>query len=208
MDRIMTVEERIKKAEEIYNRRRNNEISITKTNINEKKTSFSLFKKMIIQILVCLVIYSSFYLIKNRNYFFSETVINKTSELLRYDINFEQVYKQVLNYIDENKEKLNINLKEDQDSEQENIEETTEKEGEKELEKDIKNEKVVDKKENNSIKSKETKNEEKDVTKKKETTSTTKTQMEIDAEYVKKHAKFIKPLEGEITSGFRKKRSN
>lgn len=47
---------------------------------------------MILQILICLVIYFIFYLIQNNNYIFSEDVIQKTKELLSYDINLQELW--------------------------------------------------------------------------------------------------------------------
>ena len=61
MDRIMSVEDKIKRAEEIYNRRKENQIrtSTAKVSVNTKK-DIKLLKKVIIQITVCLILYSLF----------------------------------------------------------------------------------------------------------------------------------------------------
>ena len=61
-----------------------------KVNITEKK-DIKLLKKMIIQIIVCLAIYSVFYLVKNNNFIFSVDFINKSKEVLSYDINFRRI---------------------------------------------------------------------------------------------------------------------
>ena len=81
MERTMSTEDKIKRAEEIYNRRKTNQIKTgtAKVNISDKK-DLKLFKKMFIQILVCLAIYTAFYLVKNNNYIFSEDFINKAKE--------------------------------------------------------------------------------------------------------------------------------
>ena len=51
MERLMSVEDKIKRAEEIYERRHGISNTIAKVNVNEKK-DVKLLKKMIIQIIV------------------------------------------------------------------------------------------------------------------------------------------------------------
>ena len=90
MERTISQEDRIRRAEEIYNRRRQaSGVRVSSNNVNRaEKRNLSLFKKMLMQLAICAVIYIIFYLIKNTNYIFSEDVINKTKEFLSYDINF------------------------------------------------------------------------------------------------------------------------
>ena len=58
MERAISPEERIKRAEEIYNRRKmQSGIRVSTSNVNTKsKVEYSLFKKLVLQILICLVI--------------------------------------------------------------------------------------------------------------------------------------------------------
>lgn len=100
MERTMSVEEKIRRAEEIYNRKRENQIrpNTTRVSVNSKK-DIKLLKKMIIQIIVCLSIYSIFYLLVEKNYIFSQDLVNKTREILSYDINFEQLYNNIIKNI-------------------------------------------------------------------------------------------------------------
>ena len=58
------------------------------------------------QLTICAVIYIIFYLIKNTNYIFSDDVINKTKELLTYDINWGNIQSSVSSFIDNNKDKF------------------------------------------------------------------------------------------------------
>lgn len=104
LERIVSSEARIRRAEEIYNRRRmQNGVRVSTNNVNTKtKFEYSLFKKMFLQILICLVIYFIFYLVKNSNYVFSENIINKTREFLSYDINFGAVFQQIGDYYNNN----------------------------------------------------------------------------------------------------------
>lgn len=98
MERLMSVEDKIKRAEEIYERRHGISNTIAKVNVNEKK-DVKLLKKMIIQIIVCMSIYIVIYVIQNNNFPFSQDFINKTDEILSYDTNFIQMYEDVKNQI-------------------------------------------------------------------------------------------------------------
>ena len=111
MERTITAEERIRRAEEIYQRRRmQNDIKVPTSQMNaNNKLEYRMFKKLILQILICLLIYFIFYLIKNSNYIFSEEVLNKTRQFLSYDINFEEFYKNGKNNI--NQVIINIKIK-------------------------------------------------------------------------------------------------
>lgn len=102
MERVLTPEERIRKAEEIYNRRRQGGIrpTVASVHVREEK-NYGLFKKMILQILICLLIYFIFYLIQNSNYIFSEDVLNKTKEVLSYDIDLPAMYEQTVHFFEE-----------------------------------------------------------------------------------------------------------
>ena len=82
MERLMSVEDKIKRAEEIYERRHGISNTIAKVNVNEKK-DVKLLKKMI----------------QNNNFPFSQDFINKTDEILSYDTNFLQMYEDVKNQI-------------------------------------------------------------------------------------------------------------
>ena len=77
MERVMTVEEKIRRAEEIYERRKQGEIRpVAKVTVNDKK-DIKLLKKMVIQILICMTIYFIFYIVQKNQYVFSEDFINK-----------------------------------------------------------------------------------------------------------------------------------
>lgn len=126
MERTITAEERIRRAEEIYQRRRmQNDIKVPTSQMNaNNKLEYRMFKKLILQILICLLIYFIFYLIKNSNYIFSEEVLNKTRQFLSYDINFQGIYLQAEKYYNDNlrpilyKENQNNNINEEVNEEQ------------------------------------------------------------------------------------------
>lgn len=109
MERVVSSEERIRRAEEIYNRRRMQtgvRVPSSRVNTSNRNETFSdkykLYKKLILQIAICFVIYFIFYLIKNSNYIFSEDFISKTREFLSYDINFGNAYNSVIEYYNSN----------------------------------------------------------------------------------------------------------
>ena len=98
MERLMSVEDKIKRAEEIYERRHENSNSIAKVNINEKKDA-KLLRKMIIQIIICMSIYLIIYVMDNNNFSFSQDFVNKADEILSYDTDFMQIYEDMKNRV-------------------------------------------------------------------------------------------------------------
>ena len=175
MERIMSTEDKIRRAEEIYNRRQinNGRIGTTKVNITEKR-DIKLLKKIIIQIIVCLAVYSVFYLVKNNNYIFSEDFINKSKEVLDYDINFQEIYSKIIETI-QTEEKT-------QEATNENTEGTNIKT------EDAEESGIGGGKENNEQETKEPESK--------------LTQMEQDTISINNSISFIKPIEGTITSRF------
>ena len=125
MERTLSSEERIRRAEEIYQRRKmQGGVRVSTSNVNSKKQpEYQLFKKLALQIAICLLIYFIFYLIQNSNYIFSENVINKTREFLSYDINFQNMFNQIGDYYNEHIAGLFGNKNEaEENSENQNIE--------------------------------------------------------------------------------------
>ena len=98
MERAISVEERIRRAEEIYEKRRQGaNRPITKVPVNNQKKDIKLLRKMIIQIVVCISIYMGIYAIYNNKYVFSEDFIKKANEILSYDTNFKELYDNAKN---------------------------------------------------------------------------------------------------------------
>ena len=99
MERVMTVEEKIRRAEEIYQRRKQGEVRpVAKVTVNNKK-DIKLLKKMMIQIVICMIIYLIFYMVQKQEYVFSKDFINKSNELLSYDTNFIILYEKMRDQI-------------------------------------------------------------------------------------------------------------
>ena len=133
MERTMTVEERIRRAEEIYERRKRNEGLTVVHNEKDKKEKhekkdIKLLKKMMIQLMVCICIYLVIYTIQNNQYIFSEDFINKVNEIISYDIDFRKIYEDTKNYVMGifNKENQNENQNENQETDEANVTENTE----------------------------------------------------------------------------------
>lgn len=176
----MSVEEKIRRAEEIYAKRQEGtqrKMATVPVNQKEKK-DIKLLKKMIIQIIMSLIIYLVFFMIQNNNYIFSEDFLNKAEEILSYDINFSQLYEDIKNKIQNSGILLK---KEDENQEEANTIEENAIGGAEE----ITEEGIAEiTQEEPTIEVKELSQEEQDIEKIKITTS------------------FIKPVEGVISSGF------
>ena len=109
MERTMSVEDKIKRAEEIYAKRQEGTQRKTATvslNNDDNKKDIKLLKKIVIQIILSLLIYGIIYIIQNNNYIFSEDFLKKADEILSYDMNFSQMYQDIKSNIE--KETLNI----------------------------------------------------------------------------------------------------
>lgn len=201
MERTISREERVRRAEEIYQRRKvagRSGVRVASSSVNNTKVKLSLFKKMALQLAICAVIYIIFYLIKNTNYIFSDDVINRTKELLSYDINFGNLYTQVTSFIEENKDKFVISgfVQEEQNKiEENNVEENKVENTEKSIENTNKTENKVS---NGGIGGAETN----EIQENKTDEKTKKSQMELDAEYIKQKCSFKMPLKGTITSRY------
>ena len=113
MERTMSVEDKIKRAEEIYAKRQEGTQRKTATvslNNDDNKKDIKLLKKMVIQIILSLIIYGIIYIIQNNNYIFSEEFLKKANEILSYDMNFSQMYQDIKNNIEKETQNIKNNL--------------------------------------------------------------------------------------------------
>lgn len=195
MERTITSEERIRRAEEIYQRRRmQNGIKVPTSQVNAgNKVQYGMLKKVILQILICMLIYFIFYLIKNSNYIFSEEVVNKTREFLSYDINFQGIYTQTEKYYNEVIKPI-INNQSDSKEEQNVNEQVNEEGGIGGGEEGVE---LL----NNEIQQTSA-DEIKEEDKKEDENQKPLSQMEIDANDIKANYNLILPLKGTVTSRF------
>ena len=102
MERTLSVEEKIRRAEQIYAKRHEEDFRQTaKVAVSDKsnKKDIKLLKKLIMQILICVFIYIVIYTIQNSKFIFSEDFINKANEILSYDTNFQELYNKSKDFI-------------------------------------------------------------------------------------------------------------
>ncbi len=200
MERTMSVEEKIRRAEEIYARRNNDSYTNTaRVRVNGKeKKDVKVFKKLFIQIIICLFIYGVFYLIKNSDYIFSEDFVNKAKEVLSYDTNFGELYNNAKNAV------IGFFNKDEQaDTSQENTEEQNNKQS---VEVENKAEEQNGEKiENQNVGNEENVNTAQEgiggATEKQEAQPVL-SEEEQEIQTIKNTSSFIKPIEGTISSKF------
>lgn len=201
MERILSQEERIRRAEEIYNRRRyenrynaNQYAYIERRRDSAKpnsvKTKKKIVKKMMLQIVICTIIYFAFYFMNNSKLIFSEDVNTKTKELLSYDISLSnieenQYFKNVKEYFNGLIGRIKNNGEESRNQETENVtnEENTQTQDANESTEKNQNVEPIGGAEEIAVEE-------------------TKTQEEQDVDYVKQNINIIWPLTGVITSKF------
>lgn len=189
MERAMSIEEKIRRAEEIYNRRNGNNYYTTyKSNRIEKKSS-SLSKKLIKQIFICLLVYAVFYVTTNREYFLSNEFREKADKFMSQNEILNNTYNYIMGYVDNF---FNINEENSKEAEESIQTENTDlqKQNQSETENNNDTGKTVES-EQNIGGSNESFEEE-----------APKTQEEIDVEEIKKKITFIVPVEGTISSTF------
>lgn len=205
MERTISQEERIRRAEEIYNRRyenRNNYYTNSHSNSRKEKNISEtikqrMAKKMVMQMLICVIIYGMVYVIQHSNQLFSENILEKTKEILAYDISFDNLYGKISEYFNNIQNNMNIKFNENlinndisntQDSNQENgLQQNLEDDSQNNLE-DTNN---INTEEQAAIGGSD------EILPMQE-----RTQEEMDIDYVKNNINIIWPLVGTITSRF------
>lgn len=225
MEKSISQEERIRRAEEIYSRRRyNNRYGESLYRSGETRNRYQpqetrkikgkMINKMIIQMIVCVIIYTCIYMLQYSNYLFSKDMVDKTKEVLSYDISIENLYnksneffsglQKKFNLVVNNKQNDNVNEKvQNENTEEANIENTNTNTENGEV-----NNENSDNVENSEI-SQDTNNEANqnseqlavggaDETQPEEE----KSQEEQDIDYVKQNVSIIWPIKGVITSRF------
>ena len=184
MERTMTVEEKIRRAEEIYSRR--NGAGYTYQNTTQKvKKGPSLMHRMIKQIIICFMIYGVFYVVNNKEYYLSQEFQTKVEQIASQNETTKKVYEWLNEYIKkyiqpQNKEiDENIQNNSNEENNQTKIEETT-----------------------SYVETNELSNDENIGGSSEETNKVEKTQEQKDIEKVKTTTSFIKPIDGTISSTF------
>ena len=189
MDREISVEEKIRRAEDIY-RRRN---GIQPQEDFKKKNRP--IKRLFLQIMFCFLIYVIFYIIHNSSYIFSEDFLNRTREIFSKNINITGIYDNIKNSFinkaptdsEENVENNTDNLENKANIDSNLIDNTK-----------IENQNLSDNNENIGGAEDNIHLEEGNSTDNQET----KSQEDLDVEYIKNNVNFITPIYGQISSTF------
>ena len=198
MERTMSVEDKIKRAEEIYAKSQEGTQRKTATvslNNDDNKKDIKLLKKMVIQIILSLLIYGIIYIIQNNNYIFSEEFLKKADEILSYDMNFSQMYQDIKSNIE--KETLNI---------KNNLQKNDNQQGITNLENNIQNETEqgaiggANEQETNTTDVNSNQNNPEENNSQESTQELS--QEEKDINNIKATTTFIKPIEGTISSKY------
>ena len=143
-----------------------------------RSKNYQLWKRMCLQMVICLCIYGVFYTITMNENTVSQTVLKVTQPILQEDVPLQEWYEKANRYVREwlfQKEKG-----ESSETEQESIEQSKEQETQKEK---LKKESMKETKQENVSISQEQK----------------------DIQNLKKNYSFIRPLKGRISSGFGKR---
>ncbi len=188
MERVLSQDERIKRAEEIYARRRMKTQARNNATVNvEGNQEQKITKKLIIQFMVCLSLYGAFFAMKNFPNIVSPEVMYKISDILEYDINIQELSKKINSFTNKEDEKT-------ESKENEFVEETLSA-----TDSPDQTIEVLPTEQESTNQTEETAVVE-------ETTIqvdiSTLTPMEVNALFIKTNYSLIKPLEGEITSRF------
>ena len=213
MERTMSVEEKIRRAEEIYQRRQGENAARTQTQKvpvnNTEKKDIKLLKKMIIQIIVCILIYCIIYTIQNSQFIFSEDFINKANEILSYDTNFIEIYESIKNGFlqihNEIQNQLNGETQETtQENENQNEQQDEQQNGNQAQseEQSTTEEQVSTEDQAQTSQTQETENEGIGGAIENQEQIVTLSQEEQDIANVKNTTNFIKPVEGTISSKY------
>lgn len=177
----MSVEEKIKRAEEIYNRRNGSNYYSYSPKKKSKKAP-SLTHRMIKQIIMCMLIYSVFYVTANREYLLSYEFQTKVQEIASKNEFLNNTYNSIMEYAEKY---FNYTVKKPEEQN--------------------KNE------ENNEINKEESKKEQQSIENNNENIGGAfdeipkdepKSQEEIDIEEIKNTTTFITPVNGTISSTF------
>ena len=214
MEKSMSVEERIRRAEQRYYNISNEKYGEIEKNYNNNqkkndtekittsKSKKNIKKKLILQIMICLIIYGIFYFINNNDSLLSRDIKSKTQEILNTDINFSQLCLNIKNNIEkcfdniqnkkENSDEKNTeNTIEDIQNNNENIggaiEDIDLQVGDTSEIEEIKKQDNVEITTNDN--NEQEKNEEVELS-----------QIEQDANFIKENINIIKPINGTISS--------
>lgn len=190
MERTMTVEEKIRRAEEIYSRRNGTTCTYQRSNPKIKKGP-SLMQRMLKQIIICFMIYGIFYVVNNKEYYLSQEFQTKVEQIASKNEITKKAYNWLTEYIQKYIYQQN-NLNNEEAPKTTNTKNnSTEENNPPQAEETTSN-----------LETNEPSNDENIGGSSEETNEVEKTQEQKDIEKVKTTTSFIKPIDGTISSTF------
>lgn len=189
MERIISEQDRIRRAEEIASRRRRGTISANNINFSNEKRKMSLLTKIFIQTITSMCIFGIAYFMHQNN----SSIIENIKPVLSQDINFEEIYNKgsasvqsFMSFIEkeDSKERNNLNNNLEENKAQENVTEN------------------VNQTETENQNNIETENQ---VGMGGTAETVILSQDEQDIAYIKENASIIMPVNGTLTSGYGKR---
>lgn len=189
MERIISEQDRIRRAEEIASRRRRGTISANNINFSNEKRKMSLLTKIFIQTITSMCIFGIAYFMYQNN----SSIIENIKPVLSQDINFEEIYNKgsasvqsFMSFIEkeDSKKDKNLNNNLEENKVQENV---TENNNQTETE---------------NLNNIETENQ---VGMGGTAETVILSQDEQDIAYIKENASIIMPVNGTLTSGYGKR---
>lgn len=192
MERAISVEERIRRAEEIYNRRNGNRYSYP-SNIKKVKKGPSLMQRMIKQIIICFMIYGVFYVVNNREYYLSQEFQTKVEQMASQNETTKKAYNWINGYLKKYLQIINQNK---------GLEEETKKETTEEIKNEEQNTEEKTSEVDNQTEKVQNSNNENIGGAIEETNEVEKSQEQKDIEKIKSTINFTRPIEGTISSTF------
>ena len=223
MEKSISQEERIRRAEEIYSRRRyNNRYGESLYRSGETRNRYQpqetrnikgkMINKMIIQMIVCVIIYTCIYMLQYSNYLFSKDMVDKTKEVLSYDISIENLYnksnefflnlQKKFNWGVNNEQNDNVNEEaQDQNTEETNIENSNAESSEANNE-NVDNSGISQNDASTEVTNNDTTQLAVGGADETQQPEEEKSQEEQDVDYVKQNVSIIWPIKGVITSRF------
>lgn len=199
MKKSISIEERIKKAEERYYSNKKIDKQVIEPQVKEKrvKKDKKIVKKFIKEIVICLIIYFVIYGIQNKNNLFSEDFTAKTKEILNKDIDMGSMYT----ILKDNIEKMIKRVEEDEDKDNKEINNVENIQNTDNLQTNDEN--IGGAIEEGKINEMQCSDENVEIKKEENEEVTNElNQMDKDANYVKDTLNIIKPIEGVISSRY------
>lgn len=208
MEKVVSPEERVKRAEEIYNRRRqengNNYYKVSRTRTKQEQEmplgiKQRIAKKMVVQMLVCVIIYVAMYIMYHSDQLFSVNFMEKTQEILTYDISLNTLYNkgaEYFNYISKKYTENSVDENTEEDKSSNTLQDGNEQIEEK-IEEQNSLENILDDSENIKLQ------EQEGIGGSDEVLAPQEESVELqDISYVKNNLSIIWPLVGTITSRY------